>query len=129
MYVCVSRRSTIPRPSGPPSSGGHGNSQHRRSSADTHLPNKGSANNSNKILSPSGRSNSDASQQQQTMSLAARRLQKASSLNNVSNDPSDNSSSSSSKLKAPHSGGSNIPRPSSGRLHPLVIKTPQAMIR
>ena len=124
------RRSTIPRPSGPPSSSsGHGNSQHRRSSADTHLPNKGSANNSNKILSPSGRSNSDASQQQQTMSLAARRLQKASSLNNVSNDPSDNSSSSSSKLKAPHSGGSNIPRPSSGRLHPLVIKTPQAMIR
>ena len=125
-----SKRSTIPRVSGPSSSSsGHGNSHHRRSSADQHLPNKGSANNSSKTMPSSSRSNSDVSQQQQMMSLAARRLQKASSLTNVNNDPSDNSSP--SKLKAPHSGGSsNIPRPTTGsRLHPLVIKTPQAMIR
>lgn len=126
----AAKRSTIPRVSGP-SSSGHGNSQHRRSSADQHLPNRGSANNSNKTLPSSSRSNSDVSQQQQALSLAARRLQKASSLTNVNNDPSaDNATS--SKLKAPHSGGSNIPRPSSsttGKLHPLVIKTPQAMTR
>ena len=120
----TNRRSTIPRASGPPSSSsGHGNSQNRRSSAD--LPNKG--NNNNK-MSSGNRSNSDVSQQQ-ALSLAARRLQKASSLSSI-NDPNDNTSS---KLKLAHSGGSNIPRPSSsstpGRLHPLVIKTPQTMIR
>ena len=124
------RRSTIPRPSGPPpSSSSHGSSQYRRSSADAHLSNKDG---SNKIVPPSGRSNSDASQQQQALSLAARRLQKASSLNNVSNEPPENSSStsSSSKLKVAHSGGSNIPRPSTaGKLHPLVIKSPQPMTR
>ena len=119
----TSRRSTIPRASGPPpSSSGHGNSQNRRSSAD--LPNKG-----NKIIPPGSRSNSDVSQQQQALSLAARRLHKASSLSNINNDPNDHS-----KLKSSPSGGSNIPRPSSSstapsRLHPLVIKTPQAMIR
>ena len=120
------KATTIPRTSGP--SGGHGNSQYRRSSGD--LPNKG---NSSKMMSSSGHSSSDASQQQQTMSLAARRLHKASSLSNIANDPDDNTSSpSTSKLKT-HSSGTNIPRPSSsstpGRLHPLVIKTPQAMIR
>ena len=120
----TSRRSTIPRASGPlPSSSGHGNSQNRRSTTD--LPNKG-----NKVMSMGGRSNSDVSQQQQALSLAARRLQKASSLSNINNDPPNDNTS---KLKAPHSGSSNIPRPSSSstpnRLHPLVIKTPQAMIR
>ena len=128
--VTSRKATTIPRTSGPSSSsGGHGNSQYRRSSGD--LPNKG---NNNKMMSSSGRSNSDASQQQQAMSLAARRLHKASSLSNIANDPNDNTSlPSTSKLKTSHSSGTNIPRPSSsstpGRLHPLVIKTPQAMIR
>ena len=121
----TSRRSTIPRASGPPpSSSGHGNSQNRRSSAD--LPNKG-----NKIMPPGSRSNSDISQQQQALSLAARRLHKASSLSNINSDPNNNNEH--GKLKTSQSGGSNIPRPSSSttpnRLHPLVIKTPQAMIR
>ena len=125
------KRSTIPRPSMPStSSTGSGNSQYRRSSADTavltsHVPHKGG---SNKTVSSSssGRSNSDASQQQQQLSLAARRLQKASSLSNITND--DNSSY---KSKSPHAGGSNIPRPSSSssasRLHPFVIKTPSTV--
>ena len=126
--VSSTKRSTIPRASVPSSSSGHGNSQHRRSSADQHLPNRGSA---NKTLPSSSRSNSDVSQQQQAMSLAARRLQRASSLTNVNNDSSSDNSTS-SKLMSPHSGGSNIPRPSSSttsKLHPLVIKTPQAMTR
>jgi len=112
---------SVPRPSTgghstlpTPSSGGHGTSQHRRASADaavSHIPQGGGA---SKIPH---RGSEPAIQ---PLSLAARRLQKASSLNNIDRDSSDVG-------KSP--GGCSIPRPSSSstqsKLHPLIIKAPQ----
>ena len=117
---------SVPQPSGghntlPPSgSGGHGTSQYRRASADatvSHIPQGGGG---SKIP------HRGSEPAVQPLSLAARRLQKASSLSNIDKDFSDAG-------KTPGGNISSIPRPSSSttpsRLHPLVIKAPQLSLR
>ena len=97
----------------PNNSGGHGTSQYRRASADatvSHIPQGGGG---SKIPH---RSSEPAVQ---PLSLAARRLQKASSLSNIDKESSDAGKN------------SNIPRPSSStspaRIHPLIIKAPSSL--
>jgi len=120
MNTTPTKHLSVPRPpSGGQStlpSGGHGTSQHRRASADaavSHIPQGGS-----KIPH---RSSEPAVQ---PLSLAARRLQKASSLSNIDKQSSDVG-------KSPGGNSSGIPRPSSSttpsRIHPLVIKTPSTV--